>query len=132
MRVLPRPGPFNWAALNNYGFDHMHGEVAVLLNNDTDVIEPGWLRELVSQALRPEIGVAGAKLLYADGRVQHAGVVLGPAARATHMWRYAPGDARGYLGPVDRHAPGHRPDRRLPGDPPRRLSRGRAAAMPST
>ena len=97
MRVLPQPGPFNWSALNNAGVDFMQGQVVVLLNNDTDVLEPGWLRELVSQAMRPEVGVVGAKLLYGDGRVQHAGVVLGPTGRSGHMWRYMPGDARGYL-----------------------------------
>lgn len=97
VRVLSQPGPFNWSALNNFGVDQMRGEVAVLLNNDTDVIDPGWLRELVSQAIRPEVGIVGAKLLYADRTLQHAGVVLGPAGRATHMWRHAPSDARGYL-----------------------------------
>lgn len=97
VRVLPHPGPFNWSALNNFGVGAMSGDVAVLLNNDTEVIEPDWLRELVSQALRPEVGIVGAKLLYPDRTVQHAGVVLGPAGRATHMWRHAPGDARGYL-----------------------------------
>lgn len=97
VRVLTQPGPFNWSALNNLGVDRMRGEVAVLLNNDTEVIDPGWLRELVSQAIRPEVGVVGAKLLYVDRTVQHAGVVFGPAGRATHMWRHAPGDARGYL-----------------------------------
>ena len=98
VRVLPQPGPFNWSALNNFGVGQMRGDVAVLLNNDTEAIEAGWLRELVSQAIRPEVGIVGAKLLYADRTVQHAGVVLGPAGRATHMWRHAPGDARGYLG----------------------------------
>lgn len=97
VRLLPHPGPFNWSALNNAGVASMRGQVAVLLNNDIDVLEPGWLREMVSQAMRPEVGVVGAKLLYGDGRVQHAGVVLGPAGRASHMWRYLPGDARGYL-----------------------------------
>ena len=97
VRVLPQPGPFDWSALNNVGVEQMNGDVAILLNNDTEVIEPDWLREMVSQAIRPEIGIVGAKLLYADRSVQHAGVVLGPAGRATHMWRHAPGDAPGYL-----------------------------------
>lgn len=97
VRVLPRPGPFNWSDLNNFGVSQMHGEVAILLNNDTEIIDPGWLREMMSQAIRPEIGAVGAKLLYADRTIQHAGVVLGPAGRATHMWRHALGDARGYL-----------------------------------
>ncbi|RYF22128.1 MAG: glycosyltransferase [Oxalobacteraceae bacterium] len=97
VRILAQPGPFNWSALNNAGVEHMRGEVAILLNNDTEVIEPDWLREMVSHAIRPEVGIVGAKLLYADRSVQHAGVVLGPAGRATHMWRHAPGDAPGYL-----------------------------------
>ena len=97
VRVLPQPGPFNWSGLNNFGVSQMRGEVALLLNNDTEVIDPAWLREMVSQALRPEVGVVGAKLLYADRTVQHAGVVLGPAGRATHMWRHASDASRGYL-----------------------------------
>lgn len=97
VRIVAAPGPFNWSALNNLGVSHMTGDVAVLLNNDTDVIEPGWLRELASHAVRPDIGVVGAKLLYPDGTVQHAGIVLGRHGNALHMWRYQPGDARGYL-----------------------------------
>jgi GT2 family glycosyltransferase len=97
VRVLQAPGPFNWSALNNAGVAAMRGEIVVLLNNDIDVIDPSWLRELVSQALRPEVGIVGAKLLYPNGTIQHAGIVLGPAGRATHMWRHSPGAARGYL-----------------------------------
>ena len=97
VRVLFRPGPFNWSALNNAGVAAMSGEVAILLNNDTDVIEPGWLRELVSQAIRPGVGAVGAKLLYPDYTVQHAGVVLDTKGHALHMWRCSPGDAPGYL-----------------------------------
>ena len=97
VRILSRPGVFNWSALNNAGVEAMRGQVAVLLNNDTDVLDPGWLRELVAQTMRPDVGIAGAKLLYGDGRIQHAGVVLGPAGRGSHMWRYLPGDVPGYL-----------------------------------
>jgi GT2 family glycosyltransferase len=97
VRVLAAPGPFNWSALNNAGVEAARGEVVVLLNNDIDVIDPGWLREIASQAMRYEVGVVGAKLLYPDGGIQHAGVALGPAGRATHVWRHSPGDAPGYL-----------------------------------
>ena len=89
VRVLPFAGPFNWSAMNNAGAEAARGEVLVLLNNDIDVIEPGWLREIASQALRPEIGVVGAKLLYPDGTVQHAGMALGQGASATHLCRHA-------------------------------------------
>jgi GT2 family glycosyltransferase len=97
VRVLARPGPFNWSALNNAGVAAMRGEVALLLNNDIEVIEPGWLQELVAHAIRPEVGAVGAKLLYPDGRVQHAGVALGPDGRGTHVWRFSPAEAPGYL-----------------------------------
>jgi len=94
--VVPRPGPFNWAGLNNAGVRSASGEVVVLLNNDTDVLHPDWLRELASQALRPGVGIAGAKLLYPGGAVQHAGIVLSRQGLGLHMWRHLPGDARGY------------------------------------
>jgi GT2 family glycosyltransferase len=77
VRLLRCPGPFNYPALNNLAAREARGEILLLLNNDTLVIEPGWLHELVSHAARPGIGAVGAKLLYADRTVQHAGVVLG-------------------------------------------------------
>lgn len=77
VRIEPAPGPFNFSALVNAGVKAASGGVIVLLNNDIDVIDPGWLRELVSQAVRPEVGAVGARLLYEDGRLQHAGIVLG-------------------------------------------------------
>ncbi|MBS0562557.1 MAG: glycosyltransferase [Proteobacteria bacterium] len=98
VRVLPFAGPFNWSAMNNAGAEAARGEVLVLLNNDIDVIEPGWLRELVTQALRPEIGAVGAKLLYPDGTVQHAGMALGQGASATHLCRHAARDDPGHAG----------------------------------
>jgi GT2 family glycosyltransferase len=97
VRVLARPGPFNWSALNNAGVAEASGEVVLLLNNDIEVIEPGWLQELVAHVIRPEVGAVGAKLLYPDGRVQHAGVALGPSGRGTHVWRFSAGEAPGYL-----------------------------------
>lgn len=87
VRILRHPGPFNFSALNNYAAREARGEVLVLLNNDTDTIEPGWLREMVSHALRPGVGAVGAKLLYSDGRVQHAGMVLGPDGALIHQLR---------------------------------------------
>jgi glycosyltransferase involved in cell wall biosynthesis/SAM-dependent methyltransferase len=77
VRVLPSPGAFNYPALNNAAVREATGEVIVLINNDIDVIEGDWLREMVSLAMRPDVGAVGAKLLFADGRIQHAGVVLG-------------------------------------------------------
>ncbi|MCW8087513.1 glycosyltransferase family 2 protein [Sabulicella glaciei] len=77
VRVLQEPGPFNYSKLNNVGAAAASGEVLLLLNNDILVIEPDWLREMVSHAIRPGIGTVGAKLLFPDRTIQHAGVVLG-------------------------------------------------------
>ena len=77
VRVLRQPGAFNYAALNNAAAALATAEVLCFLNNDIVVTQPGWLTELVSQAMRPEIGAAGPLLRYPDGRVQSAGIVLG-------------------------------------------------------
>ena len=97
VRVLFQPGPFNWAALTNTGVAAMNGVVALLLNNDTEVLQPEWLREIVSHAIRPGVGAVGAKLLYPNRTIQHAGVVLDTKGHALHMWRGRPGDDLGYL-----------------------------------
>ena len=85
VRVLSFPGPFNFSRINNVAVRAARGEVVVLLNNDTEVISRDWLRELVSQAVRPEVGAVGARLLYPDGTVQHAGVVTGVGGVADHV-----------------------------------------------
>ena len=100
VRVLPYPGPFNYSAINNAAVRMASGEVVVLLNNDIDPIEAGWLREMVSLAVRPDVGAVGAKLLFGDGRIQHAGVVLGVGgpAVAGHFGHGAQGRISGYCG----------------------------------
>lgn len=74
--VIRDDGPFNWSALNNLGARSGSGDVLCLLNNDTEVLTPDWLDEMVSQAVRPEVGIVGAALQYPDGGVQHAGIVM--------------------------------------------------------
>jgi GT2 family glycosyltransferase len=97
IRVIKCSGAFNWSLLNNSGVAHMHGEIAVFLNNDTEVHDPGWLTEIVVQANRREVGAVGIRLLYPNGNIQHAGIVLGPHGRSTHVWRHTQGDDPGYL-----------------------------------
>lgn len=92
VRVLRDDKPFNYAALNNRAVQVATGEVLVLLNNDVDVRSSDWLREMVSHVLRPGVGTVGARLLYEDGSVQHAGVVLGVGS-----WANGPGLA-GHFG----------------------------------
>jgi len=96
VRILPHPGPFNWSAINNAAVHAARGEIIVLLNNDIEIANPSWLREMVALAQQPDIGVVGARLLYPDGTLQHAGMTIGPGAVAAHLCRGAA-----------RHDPGH-------------------------
>jgi GT2 family glycosyltransferase len=89
VRILQHPGPFNYAAMNNWAAREARGEILLLLNNDVDAIQPDWLREMVSQVVRRDVGAVGAKLLYVDGRGQHAGVVLGPNRSVNHQFRFS-------------------------------------------
>ncbi len=86
VRVIDYDAPFNFSALNNFAVRHARGEVVCLLNNDIEVITGRWLDELVSHALRPEIGAVGAMLYYPNLTVQHAGVVLGLGGVANHAF----------------------------------------------
>ena len=98
VRIVRHPGDFNYAAINNRAVQEARGEIVVLLNNDVDVISSLWLEEMVSHALRPDVGAVGAKLLYPDGRVQHAGVVLGVGHGAGHFFHRAPREDVGHFG----------------------------------
>ena len=84
IRLIPFRGAFNWAAINNAAASEAQGEVLIFLNNDTVVLTPDWCVELVANALRADVGAVGARLLYADGTIQHAGVVLGVEGVAGH------------------------------------------------
>ena len=83
--VLSDPAPFNFAALCNAGASLGSAPLLVFLNDDTAVRSPDWLAQLSLAAARPEIGAVGAKLLYADGRLQHAGISLGIGETAGHF-----------------------------------------------
>ncbi|MEB3259322.1 MAG: glycosyltransferase [Cyanobacteriota bacterium] len=96
VRLLRRPGPFNFSALNNEAVSVAKGELVVFLNNDVEAIHGGWLATMAAQALRPEIGAVGAKLLFEDGTVQHAGIVLGVGGIAGHAHKYLNSDDEGY------------------------------------
>ena len=102
MRVVEHDGVFNWALMNNRAAAQTDAEVLIFLNNDTLVLTPDWCDELCSQALRPEVGAVGARLLYEDGTLQHAGVVMGGwHSFAAHEGVGDQGSDPGYLG---RHA----------------------------
>lgn len=97
-RVAPYDQPFNFSAINNFAVNQATGDYLCFLNNDIEVIDRGWLAEMVSQAARPEIGAVGARLLYPDGRLQHGGVITGLGGVAGHAMKYLPVDAKGYNG----------------------------------
>jgi len=98
VRVIRDERPFNYAAINNDAVARTAGEVVCLLNDDTEVISPDWLTELVGQLQQPGVGAVGAKLYYDDGRIQHAGVVTGLLGVAGHAHRCFDRLSPGYFG----------------------------------
>jgi glycosyltransferase involved in cell wall biosynthesis len=102
VRVLTWNRPFNYAAINNWAAAQARGEVLLFLNNDVEAVDPDWIEAMATHAVRAEIGAVGAKLLYADGTIQHAGVVLGMGGAAGHVHLRFPRDADGYLGRLRR------------------------------
>ena len=97
-RIVKSPGEFNWSAINNAAAAAASGEVLIFLNNDTVALSEDWCAELVANALRPEVGAVGARLLYEDGTLQHAGVVLGVEGVAGHDSMGEVPERGGYFG----------------------------------
>ncbi|MBT9551216.1 MAG: glycosyltransferase [Hydrogenophaga sp.] len=97
-RVIRDDSPFSYSAINNLGASQASGDVLCFLNNDIEVIAHDWMEELVSQACRPGIGAVGAKLLYPNTTIQHAGVVLGIGGWAGHAHKGFSLYAHGYVG----------------------------------
>jgi GT2 family glycosyltransferase len=98
VRVERDTRPFNYSAINNSAVRSANGTVLALLNNDVEVISRDWLDEMVSHAMRPGVGAVGAKLLYTDGSVQHAGIILGVHGIAGHAHRFSQRTSAGYCG----------------------------------
>jgi GT2 family glycosyltransferase len=95
-RVINQPGDFNFSALCNAGARATSSPLLVFLNNDISMIDAQWLKAMARWAVRPDVGVVGAKLLFPDGRLQHAGVVVGMGGIAGHLCRNFPADHPGY------------------------------------
>ena len=90
--------PFNFSAICNYGVAQAKGDYVLLLNNDIEIISSDWIERLLEHAQRPEIGAVGGKLLYPDGRIQHAGIVVGMVGAAGHPHKFFPDNHIGYHG----------------------------------
>ena len=104
-RVIPFREPFNYSKINNVGVSMAEGEYVLLLNDDTEITSGEWLEAMLEHAQRPEVGAVGAKLVYPDGRIQHAGVLTGVGGTwglgvATHSHQFYPSTSPGYLGTI--------------------------------
>ena len=98
VRRIPSPNPFNFSRANNQGAMAATGDFLVFLNNDTEIITEDWLQHLLYYAEQPDVGAAGALLIYEDRTVQHAGVALGMRGTADHTMRGFPMGVDGYAG----------------------------------
>ncbi|MEO1672361.1 MAG: glycosyltransferase family 2 protein, partial [Cyanobacteria bacterium J06631_2] len=92
--------PFNYSQINNYAVEQAQGDYLLFLNNDTEVISPGWIGAMVEQVQRQSIGAVGGLLLYPDNTVQHAGVVLGIGGVAGHSHRNFSASTTGYFSQI--------------------------------
>lgn len=97
VRVVTWEDEFNYSAINNYGVAHAKGEYILLLNNDTEMITPTAIEEMLGICCRKEVGIVGAKLLYPDDTVQHAGVIVGFGGYAGHVFHGIPRHDLGYM-----------------------------------
>ena len=86
VRVVIWDGKFNYSAINNFGASHATGEYLLFLNNDTELIEPRLFEEMLGFCQRTDVGAVGARLLYQDDTIQHAGVVVGFGGIAGHTF----------------------------------------------
>lgn len=100
-RVVPGGKPFNFGAACNSGARLARGDALLFLNNDTRIIDPSWLERMVRWLDVPGVGAIGARLLYPDGRLQHAGVVVGMAGLASHLFQSAPEGSHSLFGSDD-------------------------------
>jgi ADP-heptose:LPS heptosyltransferase/GT2 family glycosyltransferase len=96
--VIAATEPFNWARFNNIAVAKTRGEYLLFLNDDIEITDPHWLDGLLEHAQRAEVGVVGPRLLYPDGRVQHAGMFLAELGQARHAFRYDGAEEPGYFG----------------------------------
>lgn len=98
VKVVEYDNEFNFSAINNFAARYASGSHLLFLNNDTEVINPDWLAAMLSHSQREEVGGVGAKLLYPDNTVQHAGVLLGVGGIANHAYHRQPSAGTTYWG----------------------------------
>ena len=97
-KVIKFDESFNYSRLNNFAAKYAKGDHLLFLNNDVEVISPGWLEALLEHSQRDEVGCVGAKLIYPDRRIQHVGVVIGFCGSAEHIYKFGNSNDIGYMG----------------------------------
>lgn len=97
IEILNFPGEFNFSAINNFAVKNIKENLLLFLNNDTEVLNPDWLSEMVSHIERAEVGAVGAKLLFPGNTIQHAGIVLGINGTFGHAFKHLPEESEGYM-----------------------------------
>ncbi len=97
VRLVRAPGPFNWSVVNNVAASTCDTDVLLFMNDDVRAQGRGWMSAMLGHALRPEVGVVGARLVFPDGSVQHAGVIVGMGVLAAHLMHHLPADQTGYM-----------------------------------
>jgi GT2 family glycosyltransferase len=100
IKVINFDKPFHFGKLYNWASKQVNGEYMLLLNNDIKVLNEGWLTSMLEWCQLPEVGAVGSKLYYKDGKIQHAGVIVGAGGAAAHSHRLMDGDTFGYEGAV--------------------------------
>jgi GT2 family glycosyltransferase len=96
-RLLTWTGTFNYSAINNFAAKESDSDLILFLNNDIEILNEDWLMRLAAWTKRADLGIVGPTLLYPDGRLQHAGMVLGMVGSAGHLYRFAQQGESGYL-----------------------------------
>ena len=97
VRVRAYNKPFNYSAINNHAAQKSNADIIGLINNDVEAIHSDWLKEMVSQCIRPDVGCVGAKLFYSNDTIQHGGVIIGIGEVAGHAHKYFPRSSSGYV-----------------------------------
>jgi GT2 family glycosyltransferase len=85
VRVLSQPGDFNFSRFNNQAVAQTEGSLVLLLNNDIEILHPDWLQQMVKLLQNPQVGIVGARLLYPEGTIQHAGIAIDDLGNSWHL-----------------------------------------------
>lgn len=98
VKILDYDKPYSFGKLNNWAVEQVKCDHVLFLNNDTKIENRGWLSALIEYSQRPEVGLVGAKLYYPNGKIQHAGVIVGAGGAAAHSHRLSNREDMGYCG----------------------------------